>query len=174
MLECGYNPGWLTGQSRAASTESSASAPYWRVVYRPTGSGAVAVVASDESILSRLQPKDLELPADHDLRLSLCPGTSSTPPPSGRLLQASRASVPKELGRGFLVAEVRSEGARPALKPLAGDSTTGLAAALGPLTDRIGSAGVAPEANWLFAKWNDGALDLVLAVFAASPNGGGN
>ncbi len=171
-LDCGYNPGWIAGQSAstAVSTheDGSGTAPHWRVVYRPSGSGAVAVVASAESSLRGLSPKELELPADHDLKLTLCPGDPGAPP-QGPLLRAAKVQVPKELGDGFLVAAVKQERGRPQLQILAGEATLGLRAALGPLQERIAAASLAPEVNWLFAKWKAGRLDLVAAIFAEPP-----
>lgn len=171
-LDCGYNPGWIAGQSAstAVSTheDGSGTAPHWRVVYRPSGSGAVAVVASAESSLRGLSPKALELPADHDLKLTLCPGDPGAPP-QGPLLRAAKVQVPKELGDGFLVAAVKQERGRPQLQILAGEATLGLRAALGPLQERIAASSLAPEVNWLFAKWKAGRLDLVAAIFAEPP-----
>lgn len=168
-LDCGYNPGWIAGQSASSrDDEKSGAAPHWRVVYRPSAGRAAAVVASDESSLRGLGPKELELPADHDLKLTLCPGDPGAPL-QGRLLRASKAQVPKELGDGFLVAAVKQKGGRTHLEVLAGEATLGLASALGPLQQRMASAGLSPEVNWLFAKWKAGRLDLVVAAFAEPP-----
>lgn len=168
-LDCGYNPGWIAGQSASTGVsgheDENGAAPHWRVVYRPRGGGAVAVVASAESGLRGLGPKDLELPADHDLKLTLCPGDPGAPP-QGPLLRAAKLQVPKELGDGFLVAAIKHERGRPVLQVLAGEATLGLRAALGPIEQRIAATSLAPEVNWLFAKWKTGRLDLVAAIFA--------
>jgi hypothetical protein len=167
-LDCGYNPGWVAGQSASTHADQSGTAPHWRVVYRPSAGGAVAVVASAESSLRDLGPRDLELPADHDLKLTLCPGDPGAPP-RGRLLRAAKLPVPKELGDGFLVAAVKQEGGRAHLEVLAGEATNGLTSALSTLQDRVAASSLAPEVNWLFARWKAGRLDLVAAIFAEPP-----